>query len=337
MKGATTAVGNHLLFVHFDSQPQDAIAQSTLNAVSVAMAFVFKTCIGFALLIAFTQLLWLTLRERWLETTSIDSLFSSPNSLKSLLHIRPATKAPVTWTIALLCWLVPFTTIFPPGAISVVGINGNSTVERFVPTFNASSNTTSLVGWTGFAEDCYSGAGQETLRFAAMTMLGGMPLTFSSPCGPNCSYDIGFGGPAWKCQDSASDPDNPFGPASRSSSGPAVFVYTAIVNNVFWLWYSAQVGTANSPGVSSQVISCRIYIARYDITMRFSDSTLFYDKINITFDNPWEGLDQTNISAVCLDSVATADAGPFWDNLNIAAISSAVATQLNGNITYSSM
>jgi len=335
MKGAATAIGNHLFFVHFDQQPQDAIAQSTLNAISVAMAFIFKTCIGFALLTAFTQLLWLTLRERWLEATSIDRLFSSPNSLKALLHIRPATKAPVTWTLALLCWLVPFATIFPPGAISVVGISSNAMVEKLVPTFNSSANTSSLVGWGGAATDCYGGAGQETLRMASMTMLGGIPLPFSSPCGPNCSYDIGFRGPAWNCQNSTADADNPFGPASTFSSGPAVFLYTAIVNDVFWLWYSAPMGTSNP--VSSQVISCRIYVAWYDITIRFSDSVLFYDKINVTLEDPWVGLNRTNLSAVCLPSITGTDPGPFWDNLNIGAISSAVATQLDGNITFTSI
>src|SRR5277367_1258878 len=55
MKGTTTAIANHLLFVHLDRQSQDVIDQSTLNAISVAMAFIFKTCIGVAMLIAFTD------------------------------------------------------------------------------------------------------------------------------------------------------------------------------------------------------------------------------------------------------------------------------------------
>jgi hypothetical protein len=335
MKGVGTAIANHFLFVHFDHKPQDTIAPSTLNAISVAMAFIFKTCIGLAVLVAFTQLLWLTFREKWLKITSIDALFSSPSNAWCLLDFRIATKAPVTWTVALLCWLLPLTAIFPPGAISVVGVNGNSTVAMSVPTFNSSTNATSLIAWDAAAEDCYNGAGQDLLRLATLTILGGSALPFSSPCGPNCTYNIGFRGPAWDCQNSTSDPDNPFGPGSVAPFDDATFLETAIINNVFWLWYSAELEPPEPPVRATQVISCRIYLAWYNITVRFSNSTLFYDNLNITFESPWAGINDTN-SAQCIATASDSDAGPFWDNLNIGAVTSAVATQLNGNITYSS-
>ena len=334
MKGTATAIANHLFFVHFDHQPQDAIDQSTLNGISVAMAFIFKTCIIFAMMIAFTQLLWLTFRQRWLEVACIDSLSSSPNSLMSLLHFRAAIKAPVTWTIALLCWLAPITSIFPPGAISVAGVNGNSTVQSIVPTFNSSTNTSSLINWDGNAADCYNGPGQDMLRLTTLAILGGGPLPFSSPCAPNCTYDINFRGPAWDCQNSTSDPDNPFGPESKVPFDDATFINTEIINNVFWLWYSAELEPPNPSVRATQVISCRIYLARYAITVRFSDSTLFYDNVNITFESPWVGV---NESATCITTSPDSDSGPFWDDLNIGALTSAVATQLNGNISYSSI
>jgi len=336
MKGATTALANHLLFTHFDHQSQNTIPQTTLNMISVAMAFIFRTCIGFAVLIAFTQLLWLTVRQRWLETTCIDSLFSSPNNLCSLLHFRAATKAPVTWTIALLCWLTPLTTIFPPGAISVVISNGNFTVESVVPTFNSSTNTSSLVAWDGSAEDCYTGPGQDMLRLAALTMLSASPLPFSSPCGSNCTYNIGFRGPAWQCQNSTFDPENPFGPQSQTPDEDATFLYTGIIDDVFWLWYSAQLDPPEPSVRATEVISCSVYLAWYDITIKFADSTLFYDNVNITFESPWTGLNEST-SALCTEYASDSDPGPFWDNLNIAAVTSAVATQLKGNITYSSI
>lgn len=323
---------NHLLFRHFDQRSTETMSQSWLTAISVGLAFIFKACITYSLLIAFSQRLWLTYREKPLKGAYIDTLFSTPTNLYSLLNINVIRLAPITWTMALICWLTPLAAVFPPGALSVAGVLRNSTEEVLVPTFNASANTSSLIGWDGNAEDCYTGAGQDLLRLTTLTILGGNVLPYPSPCGPNCTYSISFRGPAFKCQNSTTDPDNPY----LKGDTLGEWIETNVINNVFWLWYLNVHTDPPDPSLSFhiQAVSCHIYVAQYEIEVRFSDSSIFFEKVNVTNQNLWSGV---NMTSSCIEPSLSTPPGPFWDALNIGAISSSVSTLLNGNITFSSI
>jgi hypothetical protein len=332
-----SAIGNHFLFRHFDQlSPQQAgITQGWLNAIAVALAFIFKACIVCSLLTAFNQLLWFTFRERSLKSIHIEALFSIPTDLYSLLNFDILRLAPLPWIVALMCWFIPLASVFPPGALSVNGVLQNSIEDVLVPTFNASANTSSLIGWGGSAEDCYTGAGQDLLRLTTLTILGGSVLSFPSPCGANCTYGISFLGPAFQCQNSTLDPDNPY--YNFRSDGE--WIETNIIDNVYWLWFlNVETDPPNlDPLNQMQAISCHIYEAIYNVTVRFSDSSLFFDDVNITYQNLWE--EGVNASSLCIEpyQYQSTPPGPFWDSLNIGAISSSVSTLLNGNVTFSSI
>jgi hypothetical protein len=322
-------VGNHFFFRHFDQQPTSSIEQSRLAAISVALTFIFKACIIVSVATSFDQQMWFTFRQKALKVSHIEHIFTLPTNIFSLLHLDVIRIAPITWGLAVLCWIIPIVAIFPPGSIRVEGRSVTSLSQVAVPTFNGSNLSVSkVVELDGSSIGTYGGPAQVLKLSSTLTVLGRRIQQFQSPCGINCSYSLTFGGPAFQCRNATMDPMNPYLEGVTGGS----WLEAGIIDYEFWLWYPHYTSpdhTFSRWNQLTQAIACKTYQAQYFADFRFLNEALFVDNIQVLHSSP---LNWTSVYSGVDYEKPDFD----WLSSNYAAISQSVISLLNGNVTYSS-
>jgi hypothetical protein len=110
------------------------LKQSHVTYVSLALTTFFRASLVSSATISFTQYLWKLLRQNLFRISLIERLFQIRHNPIILLDTRVLRRAPILFTIALLLWLTPLATIYPPGALTVI-----SRPYTFTETFNLSA------------------------------------------------------------------------------------------------------------------------------------------------------------------------------------------------------
>lgn len=96
------------------------LRQSHVTYISLLFATAFRTFLVGSATISFTQNLWRLLRQKLFRISLIEQLSQIHHNLFVLLHLRVFWNAPTPYLMALLLWLAPLATIYPPGALTVV-------------------------------------------------------------------------------------------------------------------------------------------------------------------------------------------------------------------------
>lgn len=128
------------------------VPQSWVATISTALVFAFRSSLGSALLIAFTQQIWKLFRHKPLKGTfpalillltrltpivsTIDLLYTVLSSPVNLFYPELAISAPLEFLFALVFWSLPIATIFPPGALVIAPETRITLRNATVPTFN---------------------------------------------------------------------------------------------------------------------------------------------------------------------------------------------------------
>lgn len=184
---------------------------------SLAMAFIVKACLVAAISLAFTQKIWHTLQgtRRGISISGIDALFAVDASPLMLCSWEMWRTACVPAIMALFIWLMPLITLVSPTALTVgSSLRSSNNHSCLVPTLNL-TDLPKVSPLLSLFDIDYEGIQFET-SFTARNIIdqtsqNGRQIVWSSPCGSDCSYNISFAAPSWRCN-RTDDIDNPSAP-----------------------------------------------------------------------------------------------------------------------------
>jgi hypothetical protein len=71
------------------------------------LAYVAKSSLVSAVIFAYRQNIWATVKRKTLKLRTIDNLFSAVDDFRSALSMELIKKARVALALAIICWFVP--------------------------------------------------------------------------------------------------------------------------------------------------------------------------------------------------------------------------------------
>ncbi|KAK7188218.1 hypothetical protein DPSP01_001762 [Paraphaeosphaeria sporulosa] len=239
--GVAAAVGHHFFYLSLEGKP--ATDQLIMVRYGTALAFFVKSALVGSIVMCYRQRIWHTLRTRALTIAGIDGLFSATEDPTQFFYNgEMMINAKIATVMAICSWLIPIASVLSPGSLtSEMTVLKNATdLCPQVATLNFAKeakfdfrgessyvgsslvyyNTTNFEGEGDFF-DYYDRPSQNAKRlvFASMYLKEPAANTNASinSCGEgfNCTYEINFEAPGYKCDlyadsDHADAGDAPF-------------------------------------------------------------------------------------------------------------------------------
>ncbi|PSS05333.1 hypothetical protein BD289DRAFT_464321 [Coniella lustricola] len=230
--GVVCALAHHLFYAFLDGKLVEK--QSVMLRYGTVLAYASKAGFSSAIITAFNQRVWVTVRSRFMSIKGLDSLFAATSNMMAMLNLEFLAHAKQAFTLALIAWLTPLVVILTSNTLlveqqtkSLVGLcpavrSLNFTFEETsnwrYPTQIGGQYETPLSIWNITSEnvsdpyyfDYYTGEGtaiQQTTTLGAF-LEEVVPLKNASAtiCGSgwNCTYTIAFTGPGYDCKELAS-------------------------------------------------------------------------------------------------------------------------------------
>ncbi|KAH9884360.1 hypothetical protein F4778DRAFT_787819 [Xylariomycetidae sp. FL2044] len=230
--GILFAVGHHIFYHELDGRPADD--QVSMLRYGTILAFASKAGLSTAVILAFKQRVWTTVRNKLLSLAALDSLFAAAEDLSALLSWEAFKQAKTAMLLASFVWLTPLVVILTSATLAVepglTVVEGNcpgirtlnfdkEALEQWrtptkiagligtsVSLYNSTSTDTSSPDWWDYWTGP-SGALKKVVALAAFQQ-GAQEKTGAGMdvCGPgwNCTYVVNFTAPAYRCSEQAS-------------------------------------------------------------------------------------------------------------------------------------
>ncbi|KAK0738960.1 hypothetical protein B0T18DRAFT_335140 [Schizothecium vesticola] len=115
--GLACAIGHHVYYTRLDGKP--AADQLQMLRYGMALSFAAKAGLSAAVLVAFHQRIWMTVRTRLLSVAAVDALFSVTEDLAAFLSWEMVKNAKVAAGLALFIWLAPLMVILTGNTLLV--------------------------------------------------------------------------------------------------------------------------------------------------------------------------------------------------------------------------
>ncbi|KAK6349231.1 hypothetical protein TWF730_009983 [Orbilia blumenaviensis] len=299
------AVGNHFYFAYLNGKIYANVEWTSRYAL--AIAFLVKTGFAISMSTCFEQVLWLALRTntKGITVTGIDSLFTSTNRFLSLFSKDAWIGAPFAIILACTIWLLSLIAIVAPTTLTVSSTLMAGSGSCRVPSLNISvgprvpRHANDLTEYDLKLE--YTNPSPTARRIGTITTLTNDITPFASPCGNNCSYDITFLAPAWKCSSIKYDDYAGWSLAGAAplwwEDSPYASIYNCLVDNrtsTFWLAHIPGYYTVNLDDSSGtryeldeiEAFYCDDYNASYSVRFSFSNGQFLRpDILDIEFLN----------------------------------------------------
>ncbi|KAJ5383175.1 hypothetical protein N7517_001086 [Penicillium concentricum] len=197
--GAMFSMGHHLYYQSLDSTRVNSVDQQTWAIrIGTGFAFLIKSFLVSAVGIAAVQVMWATLRRKFVKLRGIDGMFAVLSSPLALLTPDLWMCAKTLILLAIMSWLIPLTAIVTPATLTIDLLTTTNITQMRVPTVNFIDSF-----WHPWATNEGAGfiaspaAGINRLFTATYSSAEVVP--FSAPF-PNSSYTLKFWGPSYKCQ-----------------------------------------------------------------------------------------------------------------------------------------
>ncbi|KAE9381012.1 hypothetical protein N431DRAFT_363157 [Stipitochalara longipes BDJ] len=200
--GILVAIAHHLFYqslntkiVHSENQ------QQWFLRIGTGLAILTKTLLTTSAALAYTQVLWHTLRLRPVSLNNIDSLFSATTNAWHFTNWEFWKRGPALAIIALIIWTLPIIAVVTPATLTVQpAAQPNETTLNFpIPAIDygiPSTQKFALIGQGGPLQ--YSGPSPRIVRLMSSITSQGSISQISAPF-PNCTYSIPFYGPSLSC------------------------------------------------------------------------------------------------------------------------------------------
>ncbi|KAI0168911.1 hypothetical protein GGR52DRAFT_496666 [Hypoxylon sp. FL1284] len=229
--GICCAIGHHAFYKALDGRPaENQIAMLRYGAV---LAFATKAGLVAAIVIAYKQRIWTTVRNKFLSVAALDSLFAATEDFMALLNVEVYRRAKTTMLLAVLVWLTPIVIILTSNTLVVepalrvddtrcpgirsLNFDREGREEWRTPTRVNGITGLSVSLWNKTADesspdwfDYYTAPSDQFVMLAYSAAYRGRALPKTDAnldiCGPgwNCTYTINFTAPAYKCSELAS-------------------------------------------------------------------------------------------------------------------------------------
>ncbi|KAI1798706.1 hypothetical protein F4811DRAFT_558556 [Daldinia bambusicola] len=230
--GVACAIGHHIFYMTLDGKP--AVDQLAMLRYGTVLSFAAKAGLVAAVVVAFKQRIWTTVRSKFLSVAALDSLFAAAEDASALLNIEIFRQAKIAMLLAAFVWLTPIIIILTSNTLTVeTATSAENTTCSGIRTLNFTKDeleewrnptksdnlyglTMSIWNTTSFDTtspdwfDYYTGASNPLIRVATHAAFMGQAVSKSSASveicdsGWNCTYTINFTAPAYKCSELAS-------------------------------------------------------------------------------------------------------------------------------------
>ncbi len=218
LAGVLFAVGHHLFYASLRGQPVHNddlkvlggnISRQQINITAgTIFAFLVNFCLGTALTTAYAQVFWKALLRQRATLETWDAAFSATSNIFFIGKVWVWWHFPLLGAFAIIAWLLPFATTFPPGTLSVgiKRVDPPFSLMQQVPNVDFSSlnyvapMTRPPQGDNSElnTEFLYKGASTNVQRIANQVAETGVMLPITPPY-PNASYALEFYGPSLAC------------------------------------------------------------------------------------------------------------------------------------------
>ncbi len=103
--GVATALGHHFFYVWLDGRlVQSKMEQEWFGRIGTGLAFLTNAFLSATSTIAYTQLLWRTLRSKTVSIGGVDALFSATTNAWNLVNLELWRRGPLLGVVAAILW-----------------------------------------------------------------------------------------------------------------------------------------------------------------------------------------------------------------------------------------
>lgn len=230
--GVACAIGHHLFYKSLHGKP--AVNQLAMLRYGTVISFAAKAGLVTAVVMAFRQRLWATVRSKFLSVAALDSLFAATEDVTAMLNFEIYKRAKIAVLLAMFVWLTPLVIILTGNTLTMeLALSTENTTCPGIRTLNFTLDAIeewreptkinglyglSLSYWNTTSQDIhspewfdyYTGATNPLIRVTNQAAYLGQAVGYVDAgvdiCGAgwNCSYTINFTAPAYKCTELAS-------------------------------------------------------------------------------------------------------------------------------------
>ncbi|KAL0943081.1 uncharacterized protein CTRU02_200967 [Colletotrichum truncatum] len=230
--GIAFALGHHFFYAGLNGT--EANNQLRMLRYGAALSFLSKASLASAVILAFRQRVWMTVRRKVLTLAAVDSLFAAAEDMSAIFNFEVFKQARIAMVLALYVWCTPLVVILTSDTLAVQPMTKReNTTCPSVRTLNFTHEETndfrtgqkinnlyelsvSMWNTTSFnqsAEHFFDYWTAHSIQFdeiATSAVFQKKPLERANAgaeiCSPgwNCTFTIKFTGPGYKCQELAS-------------------------------------------------------------------------------------------------------------------------------------
>ncbi|TDZ21196.1 hypothetical protein Cob_v005686 [Colletotrichum orbiculare MAFF 240422] len=231
--GVAFALGHHIYYQSLEGRLVRGEEQLTSMRYGTALAFAAKASFATAVFSAFREQLWAVVRAKLFKISTLDDMFAAPETPLALMNWEFLSRAKTAAALATLCWLSPLAVILTTSTLVVMpATEVQNTTCPGVRTLNFRFEDTtdwrnggkiedlsqmSLSYWNNTSKDksdpyffdYYTAPSENAEEFMHASTYLQRPIVDQENAfevcerGWNCSVEISFVGPAYKCAEIA--------------------------------------------------------------------------------------------------------------------------------------
>lgn len=115
--GIVCAAGHHIFYKSLDGKP--AMAQTVMLRYGTLLSYAAKASFSAAVITAFKQRIWWTVRTRFMSIQALDSMFAAAENIMSMLDLDFLRGAKAAYALVLFAWTTPLVVILTANTLVV--------------------------------------------------------------------------------------------------------------------------------------------------------------------------------------------------------------------------
>ncbi|KAF2800080.1 hypothetical protein K505DRAFT_229565 [Melanomma pulvis-pyrius CBS 109.77] len=254
--GLLAALGHHVFYARLDGKP--ATEQLIMIRYGTALAFFVKSMLVGCVILCYRQRIWHTFRTKAMTMSAIDGLFSATEDPSQFFNWEMIRNGKLATLMALTSWLIPIASVLSPAALtSETRVTLNQTHCPAVASLNFSHesvydfrnvnnypgaslvyyNTTdtkgTTEGWFDYYDQPSKNARRLTVTSAYLRKAATLTKASNNSCGADwdCSYDLKFQAPGYKCDEASADDVPPFNLSVLAPEGKNIYYSNVDLND----------------------------------------------------------------------------------------------------------
>ncbi|KAM0364131.1 hypothetical protein ACHAO7_012148 [Fusarium culmorum] len=198
--GLVVALGHHFYYLYLDGRiVKSQSQQQWFLRIGTGMAFLVRAFLSAAVGIAYTQILWRTLRSKAITVRGVNSLFGVVHNAWDFVTWELWTAAPALAVVAIIAWALPLVAVITPATLTIeVSSRPNITVVDAPIPIPEYGTLETFGKWTGINGGGNLIPSTYVSRLLLSVVSLGSILNVPAPF-PNSSYALDFYGPTLSC------------------------------------------------------------------------------------------------------------------------------------------